>query len=299
MTSGILVVVPTLGRSGRLDLMLGSLARQSLAPDEVVLAVHGDVERARRIAGDRLAGMRVRIVTCGPGASRARNTGAREAMPGWRYVVFADDDIAYDEDFLAETVRCFDAGAGDALTAVILPEGDSPLRSAVPRQNVPLTIGNIWKGSLEAGSAYTVQAWCAGGGFDEGLGVGSAGPWQSGESTDLLLRLIEMGFGAAQCPGRRGTEDTSEAGAPGSPERARRARRYARGTGRVYRTRLGRRACLGLLCRSVLRAAIDTAGLRGAGRGRESRQVLLGRVEGLAGRTVGAARVSQGPGLPA
>lgn len=286
MTSGILVVVPTLGRTRRLELMLGSLARQSLAPDEVVLAVHGDVERVRRAAGNLLAGLRVRVVEYGPSASRARNTGVRQARPGWRYVVFADDDISYGEDFLVETVRCFGEGVGDALTAVILSEDGGPLRSAVPQENVPLTPRNIWKGSLEAGSAYTFGAWEAGGGFDEELGIGSAGPWQSGESTDLLLRLIGLGFRAAQCPGRRGTEATSEAGAANSRERARRARRYARGTGYVYRTRLGRRACLGLLCRSVLRVVVDTAGLRGSGRGREARQVLVGRVEGLFGRTL-------------
>lgn len=286
MTSGVLVVVPTLGCTGRLALMLGSLARQSLAPDEVVLAVHGDLERVRRAAGTVLAGLRVRVVECGPGASRARNTGVRQARPGWQYVVFADDDIAYGEDFLAETVRCFGDGVGDALTAVIVPEDGGPLRSAVPQENVSLTSRNIWKGSLEAGSAYTARAWEAGGGFDERLGIGSSGPWQSGESTDLLLRLISLGFRAAQCPGRTGTEDTSEAGVVGSWERARRARRYARGTGYVYRTRLSRRARLGVLCRSVLRAAVDTAGLRGAGRGREARQVLVGRVEGLIGRTL-------------
>lgn len=296
MTSGILVVVPTLGLAKRLELMLKSLAGQSLVPDEVVLSVHGDTERVRRLAGKQLKATRARIVECGLGASLARNTGVREATPGWRFVVFADDDIVYDENFLEETVRCFAAGIGDALTAVITPEGDGPLRNALPDENVRLTHRNVWKGSLEAGSAYTAEAWVAGGGFDEGLGIGSAGPWQSGESTDLLLRLMDLGFVAAQCPGRRGTEDASEAGPSGSWERALRARRYARGTGRVYRTRMSRRACLTLLFRSVLRAGIDTAGLRGSGNGRESRQVLLGRVEGLTGRTLGTLRR---PGLSA
>ena len=282
----LLAVVPTLGTSSRLGAMVRSLSQQSRFPDEVVFCLQGErthldaVLESCALANDE----RVNVVECQRGASRARNYGVLSSSIQWTHVVFLDDDIRYDEVFIERTISDFREDLGDILTAVIRPEGEGRARSSHPCSAREIQERNIWEGSLEAGSAYTRDSWVEGGGFDVDLGVGADTPWQSGESTDLILRLIRAGFRASLCPDRVGFEESPSL-LP-MPDRILRARRYARGTGRVYSMRLSMWSRIQLVLKSVVRVAVDTMGLREFAGGAEARQVLIGRLEGLWGTTL-------------
>lgn len=282
----ILAVVPTLGTSDRLEVMVRSLAGQSRFPDEVVFSLQGRHDRLEAaLSSCALAeDERVRVVECRKGASRARNFGVLSTSIDWTHVVFLDDDILYDREFIERTIEDFREGLGDILTAVISPEGDGRARSLDPSLPQEIRKSNIWRGSLEAGSAYTRAAWVEGNGFDVSLGVGADTPWQSGESTDLMLRLIGAGYRACLCPDRVGYEESPSL-LP-SAVRVARARRYARGTGRVYAMRYSRWSCMQLVLKSAVRVVVDTLGLREAPGGAEARQVFAGRLEGLWARTL-------------
>lgn len=288
----ILVAIPTLGLSPRIEVMLRSLARQTVRPVEIVVALQGPQEPLRRLIAQHLANHpHVSVVTCEKGISHARNVAVAAARQPWDVVIFVDDDLVLADDFVAETARCFSRGGVDFVSAVILPEGGRGGRTAVPTQDVPLTRATVWRHALEPGSAFSRQALEAVGGFDEELGIGCPTPWQSGEGTDLMLRLMDRGFHGIQSPARVCWEEAPSEAIRSVRDRALRARRYARGTGRVYRLRLPMWRSVQLVVKSVGKVVLSMARSRRGGHPREAVSVLVGRLEGLTGRTSPSRRI--------
>lgn len=287
----VLIAIPTLGTSDRLPETLRSIASQTTEPVEIVIALHGpDDIVARAIDEVGPVNYPINVVKCGIGVSHARNSAIRAASQPWDIVVVIDDDLTLHPDFVAQTVKS--AAHADVLTAVILTDDGGEGRTDVPPHRVRITTNNVWIRSLEGGTALTHRAWQASGGFDEHLGIGFPTPWQSGEGTDLILRLMKQDFVAMQDPARILWEQSIRNATPNERARARRARRYARGTGWVCRHRMPAHASAVLVAKSVVRAIVDTLGVRGRNRGREARTILLGRLEGLTGHVLTKPRPS-------
>lgn len=280
----VLVVIATLGQRAALARVLESLAVQDPAPTEVIVACQGDEAPARRAAA--ACALPVRVVAARPGAARARNAGVAAASCDWDVVAFPDDDTWNDPDAFARMAASIPEGG--ALVGTVVPTSGRP-RWRVAAGVRPLDRRTVWTHAMEAGMFVTRAAWSRVGPLDESLGVGADGPWQSGEGTDWLLRALDAAVPVIHDPTVVLREEPAEPADLAAA--ARRARAYARGTGRVFRTRYRAPGRLGLLCRSLGKLALAA----GSRRGRVlAATVLIGRLEGLGlpspGRLLGALR---------
>ncbi|WP_181833742.1 glycosyltransferase family 2 protein [Acidipropionibacterium virtanenii] len=274
------MVIPTLGRSPHYRRLFESLSEQTIAPDHVVVVVQGDHDAVERSAAGT-PDLPIEIVHHSPGLSASRNYGIECCGTHWRGVLIPDDDL-----WLADTTIEHAATLANAPSERIMVYAGRVSRPASSRDRVQylneaqeLDRRTVWKSALEGGLLISREAFMATGGFDEALGLGSPGPYQSGEGTDLLLRVMDAGGSVEFEPQLQFYED--EPGLPRS-EMLTKVRSYARGTGRVYRMRYGAAGRSGLVLRTVAKLTLCLARRDGLGVARSWNE-LLGRVEGLTG----------------
>src|SRR5262245_11184433 len=101
------VVIPTRNRRATLELLLERIAPQATAAGAEVLVVdNGSSDGTREALGRLAATGRLRVVDEPvPGATRARNAGARAARG--EVVAFVDDDALPDDGWLAALLAPF------------------------------------------------------------------------------------------------------------------------------------------------------------------------------------------------
>jgi hypothetical protein len=144
---------------------------------------------------------------------------------------------------------------------------------------------SVWR-AIEPTTFVTREAFESVGAFRQDLGTGCATPWQSGEGTDLLLRMLSSGRRVMSQPDIWMRGDSSD---DRMLPRAlvRKHRGYARGTGFVHRIH---RYPASTKARIVVAPWLRVRGLHSDYRMalRIAAARSLGRVEGVLGRTVGA-----------
>lgn len=277
--SKVAVVIPTLSVPCSVRDLLESICLQTLQPVEVVVVNQGAQERADAIVSEFAPKLNLRPLVSAPGLSLARNAGISALTSDWDVVAIPDDDVVYAADAFEVASHLVSAGHGIVAGRVGWADGRS--RVKFPAVATAINIGNVWRTALEAGLFISRDAWRAGSGFSEYLGLGSNGPWQSGEGTDFLIRALSEGQTAMFSPNVVLTEQVP---APISEaSRLIRLRKYARGTGAVYRRNYSFQARVALLARSMVRVA--AAAIPGSSRQWSAEwAVLAGRWEGLVGR---------------
>lgn len=265
------VVISTIGRVDKLNLTFASLAEQTHAPHHVVIVDQsGGTMVAERVAEwrDRLPLSRI---TTERGVSLGRNAGW-QALDGADVVVFPDDDITLEAGTLAAISLEFATSDIVALGGR-LSSGD---RIAFLGGRGYFNRRDVWTKTIESTTFYRMSALREAGGFDVTLGVGCPTQWQSGEGTDLLLRVMERGQALYE-PSIVLTEHMD----PVPPaDYLRKVRKYGRGTGRVYKLRYNAFECTRVIARPFAAAAAHLA----TGRVHQARvkwHAALGRVEGM------------------
>jgi hypothetical protein len=180
-------VVSSRGRmNDRLEQLLASLAAQTDARFTVGVcdqSEDGSVgELARRWAS------RLSLFVCGSeaGLSAGRNAVVQRASEEVTHFAFPNDTTRFPADFVA-TIAGHSA-IEDVIEVSYLEPGGPRYRLREGAE--PLTRSNVWD-LLEPAMILQRQVIADAGGFDEKLGSGAATPWQSGEGTDLLLRVLE------------------------------------------------------------------------------------------------------------
>jgi glycosyltransferase involved in cell wall biosynthesis len=274
------IVVSTIGRAPRLDALFASLHEQRQRPHEVIVVDQSPGGVARGVVADHRGLLPLTYLeSAAVGASAGRNLGIRSCTGD--VVGFPDDDCVYPPETLATLVGLLACAPGVDIVAGRLVGSEGLSRLSFPPMPSVLHRRNVWSCAIEATTFLRRAVLRNVGAFDEDLGVGSSGPWQSGEGTDLILRALAAGHRALYTP----EISIRELGPPpdlASAAYAAKARRYARGTGRVFRkhpyTPWERAA-------TVIRP-LGAAGFAltvGRDRGRAGRyaQVALGRAEGL------------------
>jgi GT2 family glycosyltransferase len=141
-----------------------------------------------------------------PGASRARNIGAREAAG--EFVAFIDDDCEADPRWLASLVKSFDANpaAGVACGAVVPAPSDPRegfIVGFVPSKPRRLTgrLGKLLDTGISANMAFRRSAFEAIGGFDEMLGPGAY--FVAMEDQEASYRVLRAGYALLHVPDAR------------------------------------------------------------------------------------------------
>jgi hypothetical protein len=160
---------------------------------------------------------------------------------------------------------------------------------SLPPAGTPLDRWNVWS-VIEMGIVMRKSVFDRLGGFDPSIGTGAASPWQAGEATDLLLRLIatdaSLARGFVWLPPEISVGGVADAYGLARAARRHKLRAYGRGLGRVVtRWRYPR----------WWRFAFVGGGLAFGVRHRPDYEVLdgwwvfLGRLEGAVGRPLGRA----------
>lgn len=280
------LVVSTLGRTRELEILLDSLACQTLQPLEVLLVDQNDDERLLPLLKQDRWPFTVRHIRtpCERGLSRGRNRGWRLAKGD--VILFPDDDCWYGPNFLDGASKAMMALGCDVLTGRATDENGRSINGRFETRAQQITRANVWTTGIEWVFFFRRHALEAVGGFDEKIGVGASTPWQAAEGQDILLRILEAGFLCWFDPAIAGHH--AEIGSAAPDARARRkARAYARGMGYVLRQhRFGFGARAGWIARPLAGAILSL----GRGRSKLMRyygQIALGRLEGMRARTFG------------
>lgn len=228
------------------------------------------------------------------GVSLGRNTGA--ALAGGDIVTFPDDNCWYAPDSLRQVVTAFGEQPALAVLSGIQRTRDgegSMLRWAA--QACAITRKNVDHTAIESGTFYRRDRFDSFGGFDETIGLGSPGPYQAGEGTDLLLRMLAAGELMRYDPAIVVYQDDPREAPPAGFSR--RMRGYGRGYGLLNRRHhLPRRDAVRAVARKVA-----AAGVRGvSGKRAQARSDLAwayGVVEGVTGRDLSWSRPGAGRDL--
>ncbi|WP_007511110.1 glycosyltransferase family 2 protein [Pseudofrankia saprophytica] len=270
------LVVTTVGRP-QLRRLLLSAAAASHPPDVVAVA-----NQSGRPLGLDLPDLpfEVREIASSGGASRGRNEAFELVASETDVVGLPNDDTWYEPGALAAVRALFrETPAPDAVAASLV-DGGRP-RLTLPADGTPLDRRTVWR-AIEPGLFLRSAVFKELQGFREDLGTGGPSPWQSGEGTDLLLRLLADGGRVVSAPSVRALCDGERRDLTRS-EWVLKHRRYARGTGYVYRVHeypLRRR--LTIVAAPWMRAVAARGPL--GERFLVARARSLGRVEGLLDR---------------
>lgn len=278
-------IVTTLGRIEALERLVTSIQGQLATGDSLVVVAQGAEEAVEATVAPLRRGPGTIIVTSSErGASRGRNAGVA-ALPstGDPLLVFPNDTTWF-PDGAVSALRAL--GDDVRLGAATIVDENGP-KFTLPPAGTPLNRRTVWS-VIEMGLLMRRREFEELGGFDVTIGTGAHNPWQAGEATDLLLRFAgrfpdtkmhwlppEVAFG-----GRGNSQGLSDA------ERRRKLRGYGRGLGRlvsVWKWPLWWRV-----------AFVGAGALVGVRYPRDFRLAdgwwgMLGRAEGVVGRTVGTA----------
>ena len=189
--SELSVVIPTFDRPELLRETLGSLAKQSVAPDEVVVVDNGTVPAS--IAGDasRPFALRYFRIAARAGVAQARNFGAQQAKGA--YVAFLDDDDFWNPDYVAR-LRAIIRGRTPAPAMIVGSVDHLDTRSSPPDRHFYRFAGNdpglepcFYFNPGYLGSCLTVErsVFLQLGGFDSAF--------QTGEDKELAMRYMAAG----------------------------------------------------------------------------------------------------------
>ncbi len=124
------------------------------------------------------------------GLSCARNIGLKKAKG--QIVAFPDDDCWYPKSLLNEVESRLNQDPSFAgITGSCIDENHAPSVNRWSETPGLLTQRNLWNKAVSI-SIFLKKEWIEQTqGFDENLGAGADSPYQSGEETDLLLRLLK------------------------------------------------------------------------------------------------------------
>ncbi len=193
------LVVPTFRRSTQLERMLETACEQKYPALRVIVVDQNEDATAEAVIQafrERLDVVHVR--TLPPGASRARNIGIAHVTA--ELVGFPDDDCWYPDGLLRLVGRRFaNDGELSGLSMMIVDRQLRPSNGRWATKPDFLTATNVWCRGCAAGMFIRRTALERTGGFDETMGVGS-GIWESGEETDLLIRLASDDYRIAYDP---------------------------------------------------------------------------------------------------
>ncbi len=276
----ISLVVSTIGRPEDLRRMLASIEtelRSGLTAELIVVDQSPD-DRTRAVLEESRLPLPCRYLRSGIGVSAGRNAGLAEASG--TYVMFPDDDAWFGGGLLDRAVEFLEREPGVQVFCGRLATedgGDSQLRWAKSAQFV--NSRNYHRTSIGPAMVFRRDVIVAAGGYDEGLGTGSAGWYGACEDSDMVLRLVESGSRAWYDP--TAVIHHREVRLDSGPAVEVKSVLYGCGQGHLWRSRRFSRAwILFLLVRRVVGSAVQVLrGRRDLGRAR--RAWLRGAVCGL------------------
>jgi hypothetical protein len=279
------LVVTTLGREQGLRRLLQSLAGQVMVADTIVIVAQRNLAAVTALAAEfSNVGCAISVTTSRLGASRGRNAGVAALPAGEDYLLHFPNDTTW---FPPGTVAGIRSTPPEASAGALTVTDENGPKFHLPAPGTPLDRWNVWT-VIEMGLVMRRSVFTKLGGFTESIGTGASTPWQSGEATDLLLRLIQAheSRSFAWLPADVAIGGVSDPHGLSNGERRRKLRSYARGFGRllsVWHYPLYWRVAA--LAGGLLFGVRNRAAFRAA----DGWWAFVGRFEGLTGRCFGKA----------
>lgn len=250
----ISLVVSTIGRPGPLHRLLMSLLPAADRVEVVVVDQSNDGS-CLPVIRDFADVLRCRGTTSPRGASTGRNAGADLASAP--LLAFPDDNCWYRPDTVPAILGHL-RPVDDAICGMQVTSEGRPSMIRWPAHPTEVTRRNVHRTGIESTIVIRSRVFRSVGGFDPSLGVGSQSPYQSGEATDLLLRLLAAGFRVQYQPAVKVVQD--DPAADPEPSYVPKMTGYGRGFGRIYRLHgLSRAHLLYALSRKVVASAVHSA----------------------------------------
>ena len=277
----IAVVITTMGRWERVERLLNDLSSQTYRPDTVVIAFDDGPDAAaglgRLLGNHNFAGLNLRTVRKSGGYSVGCNQAVDLLSDSGQWLCFLTDSCRVEADFLDRVSRRCVPPATVCAWRLVDDEGD---RNILPPAGSELTRRNVWSAVVPA-MAMRLSDYRAVGGFDPSIGTGAETPWQSGDETDLLLRLSKLADFSITWVDDITVEAHTEFSHLDRAQRRRKLRTYGRGTGYIYR-----RWNYSAWDKLLLLAGAASAPMRRPAKFRpgDGLALLIGRAEGIAGR---------------
>ena len=277
------LVITTLGREQGLRRLLQSLVGQVASGDVIMMVAQRNLQGVKNLATEFASiGCEIVVTTSPLGASRGRNAGVAALPASADYLLHFPNDTTWFPPGIIAGIRSTPTGAGAG--ALTVTDENGP-KFHLPVPGTRLDRWNVWT-VIEMGLVIRRSVFTRLGGFTESIGTGASTPWQSGEATDLLLRLIKTHAADSfvWLPADIAIGGISDPHGLSNGERRRKLRTYARGFGRllsVWHYPLYWRAAAlagGLLFGVRNRSAFQAA---------DGWWVFMGRFEGLTGRCFG------------
>jgi GT2 family glycosyltransferase len=183
------LVVATVGREADLARLLESIDAQDYTRVRVLVVDQNEDGGVSAVLGQ--SAVETVHLQSERGLSRARNVALARIEAD--LVAFPDDDCTYEPGTLRRVAERFAARAElDGLTGRSV-DRDGRSAPSWRRDAAVLDTDNLWNRAI----SYTIflrrEVVVRTGAFDERLGLGSDGPWSSGEEIDYLVRALRSG----------------------------------------------------------------------------------------------------------
>lgn len=186
------LVIGTLGRVDSLETMLNSLLLQKYTNFEVIIVDQNSDNLLLEVIQQFIGKIKIIHLRCMPGLSRARNLGIKFSTGD--VIAFPDDDCWYDAGVLEDANNFFQSNPGfDGLTGVCIDANGQHSAGKFDESFGLIAFNNVWRRAISTTIFLRKKCVIDVEGFDEQLGLGSSTRWQSGEETDLILRVIKSG----------------------------------------------------------------------------------------------------------
>lgn len=278
------LAISTLNRAAELTRLLDSLVDQEFKDFEVVFVDQNCDERIVPVLARYQHELEIRRVATPTkrGISAGRNEGWHQARG--EIIVFPDDDCWYPPWFLRKGVELLESTGSELVTGRVADETGRSINGRFSTRAQYISRDAVWVSQSEAATFYRRELLEHLGGFDEGIGIGSASPWQAAEGPDFVLEALSRGRSCYYDPSLYGFHREYDLDDPtnGMPAKG---RAYARGMGYVLRRHgFGLFSLIYWASRPLFTALISAMNGR-FHRSSYSLLVSFGRVEGWFGRT--------------
>ena len=202
-TLKVSLVIPIRNEADSIEMLIESIGRQTLPPDEVVVVDGGStdstVEKVERLAAESTSIKLIKTEGATPG--KGRNLGIDALSNEW--VALTDAGIRLDENWLEELVKAADGAdivygnyapdLGEIFNAETRRRGDASglFQKCAALAYVPPQRAEGIRGKFIASSLINKKVWEAVGGFPD---------WRAAEDLMFMERADALGFRAAIAP---------------------------------------------------------------------------------------------------
>ena len=190
------LILCTLGRNEFVSNFLKTINVDSNISFEIIL-IDQNIDNQLEDIIKQYSSLNIKYLKSDKGLSIGRNVGLKHASG--KYIAFPDDDCEYPKDILGNVLKFFNQNDYDFLTCCSRWKDNKISNGNFDTIEGRVSKYNVWN----QGISYTLfvkKEAINNLTFDENIGVGSKGIFQSGEETDFILKILKRNYSGFYLP---------------------------------------------------------------------------------------------------